>query len=143
MEKKYLGIYKGIHLVVMNIFIFFLVFFSCVQKDKEHSDRYVGSINQNMNKTVVTLDLYSQYGTISMNETNLVSDNIINIKKYFFRREKDTMLLSNEFGDSLGPYLIKNINSEQVAILLMPNSNDSLFGINENKIVLSLRQLEK
>ena len=140
MEKKYLGIGKNFHLVVMGTFIFFLVFFSCVQKYRECSDRYVGSLNHNMNKIVVTLDLYSQYGTISMNETDLVADSIINIKKYFFRREKDTMLLSNEFGDSFGPYLIKNINSEQIAILSMPNSNDSLFGINENNIVLSLGQ---
>ncbi len=133
MVRRYLGIGRNINPIIIYPLFIFSIFFSCGQKSGESSQRYVGLFGQGNSNINVTLDLESQHGIISMNESNS-SDSIISIEKYFFERRNDTILLENEFGEYSGPYLMESTDSKQVIISSTADSGIPLFGM--DRIVL-------
>ena len=131
------------------IVIYLLFIFVGCDKQKHDLKKYKYQSEVKINNYVVKtnlnwLDENYKSGGIVLEMTNK-KDSLLEIQKYIFYQEGDTIKLSSEFEDGVYTYLLKFNEDKQLVISPVFNNNEEgLFGYSFNELVLNkMKPVEK
>ena len=127
----------------IRVLLVCLFFFSSCARDNESKNHNYSSriqldeltFNVNLGISRSNFDKDLELGGIYIDVYK--NDTFFSIKKYYFNKIYDTIILSNEFKDNVHKYLLKSKGEKELSISVMPNTRDSLlFGFNLSEIIL-------